>query len=116
MPVIVTAPATYTVTTTDNLAAPGNFQNVAGLGCVFYVITSSISGTWTFLLNHVTPSGTVIAVTTVTAGITTNVATNIVLAAPFGLTAATPLPNQVVVTESVAGTVTARYLLSWNGH
>jgi len=116
MPVILSAPSTYTVTTTENLPAPAAYQNVSGLGAVFYVITSTITGTWTFLLNHVTASGTVIPITTVTAGITTAVATNCVLVAPFALTSATPIPNQVVATESVAGTVTARYLLSWSGH
>lgn len=114
MPAVSSPDVTYTVTTTTGLdyAAQGH---VAGLGAVFYVITSGISGTWTFLLNYVDPGGTVIPVTTVTAGITTNVATNCVLAAPFGLTAATPLPNQVVATESVAGTVTARFLIAWSG-
>lgn len=112
MPLILTPAVTYTVTTTENLqVASGG----AGLGAVFYVITSGITGTWTFLLNYVAPDGTVIAVTTVTAGITTATATNTVLAAPFGLTVATPIPNQVVATESVAGTTTARFLLAWSG-
>ena len=109
---IIESPAiTYTVTTTTGIDVPKS----NGLGLVVYVITSGISGTWTFLFNHVTEDGTVLPITTVTAGITTNVATNAVLAAPFGLTAATPIPNQIVATESVAGTVTARFLFIWQG-
>lgn len=112
MPCVSTPDVIYTVTTTVGLDYPAQ-GHVAALGCVIYVITSTITGTWTFLLNYVDPGGTVIPVTTVTAGITTATATNCVLAAPFGLTAATPLPNQVVVTESVAGTTTARFLIAW---
>jgi len=111
MPVALTPATALTVTTTTGLDYSSG--NQSGLGVVIYVITSGITGTWTFLFNHVTASGTVIPLTTVTAGVTTNVATNCVLAAPFALTAATPLPNQVVATESVAGSVTMRVLVSW---
>jgi uncharacterized protein (DUF2345 family) len=80
-----------------------------------YVITGAgITGTWTFQLNYVAPDTTVYNVGTTTAGITTATTTNIVLAAPFALTASTPLPNQIVATESVAGTATARFMLAWN--
>lgn len=114
MPAITTPLVTYTVTTTIGIDYPHG--KVAGLGLNIYVVTSTITGTWTFLFNHVFDDGTVIALTTVTAGITTATATNAVLAAPFGLTVATPLPNQVVVTESVAGTTDARFLISWAGN
>ena len=114
MPAITTPDVQYTVTATTGIDYPHG--QVAGLGLTMYVVTSGITGTWTFLLNHVFNDGTVVAVATVTAGITTNTATNIVLAAPFGLTTATPLPNQVVVTESVAGTVNAHFLFSWTGN
>lgn len=113
MPAISTPDVIYTVTTTVGLDYPAQ-GHVSGLGATFHVITSTITGTWTFLLNYVDPGGTVIPITTVSAGITTATATNLVLAAPFALTSSTPLPNQVVVTESVAGTTTARFLISWN--
>jgi len=111
MPAILTPAVTYTVTTTVGLDYPHG--KVAGLGLVVYVITAGITGTWTFLPQFVAPDGTVIATHTVTAGITTATATNIVLVAPFSLTTATPLPNSVVITESVAGTTDARFLISW---
>jgi len=114
MPSIATPDVAYTVTTTLGLDYPHG--KAAGLGLNIFVVTSSITGTWTFLFNHVFDDGTVVALTTVTAGITTATTTNAVLAAPFGLTVATPLPNQVVVTESVAGSTNAHFLISWAGN
>lgn len=105
--IYVSTPQLLSATTTTGIDWPA--ARVSGLGTVVYVITSGITGSWTFLFDYVAPDGTVFNICTVTGAIATNVATNAVLNG-WTLATATPLPNRVTATKT-GGTVATMQIL-----
>lgn len=93
------------ITTTQTATSKLDIPHGILWGETIYIQTTAINSgdTWTFKAQYEAPGASAIDITATSGGVTATGMTALVLASPFGIEGATPVPTHIVATNTVDG-------------